>query len=456
MVKGITLIQPRHNLAPKMGMGHIYMPTPLLCVASRLIGAGVDVLLNDENFEQYFRPTNLVGIHLGGVSYIPLAREIINERYLGHKYFIGGPVVNGLSEGQFRKLFGNNAFNGNLDSVLERELNIFRGDLKRPEETSLIEGYELICDEVMFEYLARESSLYVSQGCKFACNFCAADRTCKDPVTGKMKIVRERYRDLDVLREDLVYLANRAKRLGLSELSFYMSNLDVFQTPGKLLEFVNVVEEVRSKENVEFKLRGLSTVDSFLRTDDDIIGQLVDVGFYSVGFGVDGMTAEVWNKVKKGHNTEDKCLNAIKRAYESRITPELLMVFGHNGADTEGSLRKAYDFSKDMVEVFGAIPRPHVAKAFLPGNDGWTDLKYQSSVRTLLDHPELFHNLDFTTLPTELTHPNRELRLLTIKYFLEICNLPGNTTKYLLPIEEGMTSEQQKNVVDFNRGRYDH
>jgi hypothetical protein len=34
------------------------------------------------------------------------------------------------------------------------------------------------------------------------------------------------------------------------------------------------------------------------------------------------------------------------------ITPELLMVFGHNGVDTEKSLRNAYEFVEAMVQNY--------------------------------------------------------------------------------------------------------
>ena len=44
----IDLVQPRHNYAPKEGVGHIYMPTSLLTVGARLLNAGAEVTFHDE------------------------------------------------------------------------------------------------------------------------------------------------------------------------------------------------------------------------------------------------------------------------------------------------------------------------------------------------------------------------------------------------------------------------
>ncbi len=48
---------------------------------------------------------------------------------------------------------------------------------------------------------------------------------------------------------------------------------------------------------------------------------------------------------------------------------------------------------------------------------------------------EVFQSLDFTALPSELTHPDEKLRGLATKRFLDICSIPGNTTKYVKLVE---------------------
>ncbi|MDO8340027.1 MAG: hypothetical protein Q7T16_05205 [Candidatus Burarchaeum sp.] len=471
----IDLIQPRHNHArdPSIEpLGQVYMPTSLLTAGARLLEAGVDVSFHDENIMPYRPSANpdepsakCVGINLLGAPYIPEAirlMEKIGSETGNTTYLLGGQVISGLTQEQFTALFGESAYNGNVDVVLSSVLGIDPAKLIPPEKTSLIPAYEKIPDDVMKEYLSREFSLYVSQGCKFACNFCAAVRTVRDPRTSKVvRKVRETYRDIETIGADLSYLVNRAKRLGISELQIYMSNLDVFQTPAKLLEFAHAVQAIRA-ENPGFgiNLRGLATVESFLQARDNgngVIGEMAKAGFHSVGFGVDGMTAEVWKAVNKGINSEDKCLEAIRSSREDfGITPEILMVFGHVGADTEASLTLAYEFTLGMVRLHGAVPRPHVSKSFIPGNNGWDDPLNAGAVASLIANPEAFQALDFTALPSPLTHPSSELRELSTEYYLKICGIPESTTLHVRPITPDMTPEELAAVRSFNEGRYDH
>ena len=448
----LDMIQPRHNYAPREGLGHVYMPTSLFTAGARIIDAGVDVKFHDENLKPRQISSDYVGFNLLGSPYIPevirLQKEI-NEKNGEKTFFVGGQVVSGLSPYQFKQLFGDSTYNGNNDFELARVLGIDEKKLKPPEKTSLIPAYEKIDDEIMKEYLSREFSFYVSQGCKFNCSFC-----------GAAKRRPEKYRDFSVIRKDLTYLVERAKKLNIDKLSLYMSNLDVFQTPQNLLEFAYIVQDVK-KNHPGFKisLRGLSTVSSYINARNKnrkSIEELINAGFNTVGFGVDGWTPKVWKKMKKGHNTEDKCLEAIRSAREDfNITPEILMVFGHVAADTEESLKLAYEFTLDMVNKYKAIPRPHIAKAFIPGNDGWKSQKYKEYIEKILKYPESFQSLDFTALPSTLTHPNDKIRRLATKYFLKMCLIPGNTTLYTKPITPGLNMQEIEEIRMFNEGRYD-
>ena len=459
----IDLIQPRHNYAPAEGLGHVYMPTSLLTVGARLLNAGIDVEFHDENLRPQKISSDYVGFNLLGAPYIPEVtklQERIRQEQGEKTFLVGGQVVSGLSPSQLERLFGGSTYNGNDDSTLAKVLGIDEKALVSPEKTSLIPAYERLDAEAMKEYLSREFSLYVSQGCKFSCDFCAAVRTYRDPATGQTTKVKESYRDPSIIKMDLACLVGKAKSFGLNELRLYMSNLDVFQTPQQLLRFAYAVQEVK-QSNPEFKinLRGLATVDSYLRARENMpksIEELVNAGFNTVGFGVDGWTKEVWKAVKKGHNTEKKCLEAIKSVKDDfGITPEILMVFGHPIADTEESLGAAYQVTKMVVEAYGAVPRPHVSKDFIPGNNGWRSPEHLGAVESLLDHPESFQSLDFTALPSPLTHPIERIRELATKYFLKMCELPGNTTQYVKPITPELSQLELEVVRTFNEGRFD-
>ena len=459
----MDLVQPRHNYAPTEGLGHIYMPTSLLMVGARLLNAGVDVTFHDENIKPLEVSSDYVGFNLLGAPYIPEViklQERIRQENGEKKFLVGGQVVSGLSMGQLERLFGSSTYNGNDDITLTKVLSIDEKALVSPEQTSLIPAYERLGDDIIREYLSREFSLYVSQGCKFSCDFCAAVRTYRDPATGQTTKVKESYRDPSIIKADLAYLVGKAKSFGLEELQLYMSNLDVFQTPAQLLRFAYAVQEVE-RENPDFKinLRGLATVDSFLRARENMpksIEELVNAGFTTVGFGIDGWTKEVWTAVKKGHNTEEKCLEAIRSTREDfGMTPEILMVFGHPTADTEESLGAAYQVTRMVVGAYGAVPRPHVSKDFIPGNNGWRSPEHSRAVESLLKNPEAFQSLDFTALPSSLTHPNGKIRELATKYFLKMCELPGNTTKYVNPIAPGLSPLELEAIKNFNEGRFD-
>ncbi len=463
----VDLIQPRHIYAPpasQIKQGHIYMPTSLLTEGARLLASGIDIEMHDENIKSRVVSCEHVGVNLLGSPYIPevirLQSTIDKEVGKDVVYLLGGQVVSGLTRSQFRKLFGDNARNGNDDKTLALSLGISAAKLLAPERTSLILAYEKIPDEIMREYLSREFSLYVSQGCKFACDFCAAVRTFRDPATGVIQRVKEMYRDPQIIERDLGYLVQRAKRLGITELKIYMSNLDVFQTPTELLRFALAVQHVKSN-NLGFiiRLRGLATAESFLKTRSQFpqaIEKLVEAGFHTVGFGVDGMTPHVWRAIGKGMNTEEKCLDAICSCKQDfGITPEILMVFGHSSIDTEETLRLAYEFTLDMVDNYGAVPRPHVAKSFIPCNNGWTDPANEKAVSVLMEHPTAFQALDFTALASELTHPDEKLRELVNEHYVKICSIPGNTTQYVKPITPYLTLENAEEIKKFNEEKYD-
>ena len=92
------------------------------------------------------------------------------------------------------------------------------------------------------------------------------------------------------------------------------------------------------------------------------------------------------------------------------------MVFGHDGVDTEESLKTAVKVTKSLIDKYGAVPRPYAAKPFIPGNKGWLEDKYQNSVEAMIQNPKLFQALDFAALPSILTHQNSIMRNFAAEY----------------------------------------
>jgi hypothetical protein len=451
----IDLVQPRHNYAPpreEEPFGHVYMPTSLLTAAARLLEAGLEVRVHDENLALAALSSDYVGFNLLGAPYIPEVIELekrITKESGARQFIVGGRVISGLSRKQLERLFGNSICNGNKDAELARLLGISPESLISSEQTSLIPAYQILDESVMREYLSRPFSFYVSQGCSHTCRFCPADNN-----------QAERYRSAEIISADLDYLTKKAESFGIAELNIYLSNLDVFQNPDKLKTFSEVVKQTRQRTpKVNMRFSDLSRVDSFNSARErysDSISELVEAGFDAVGFGVDGWTVNTWTKTRKGYRSEVECVDAVRYAKEFGITPEIILVFGHVGIDDERSIKGAFEFTERMAADFGAVPRPHVCKQFIPGNSGWISKKYEPKVENLLQNPELFQGLDFTALPSELTHPDAVLRKLTEEYFLKMCGLPGATTLPTKPITQGITSERLEEVRHFNLKKYDH
>lgn len=464
-MKTVDLLQPRHVFAPPEpeGDGHIYLPVSLLTAGARLMQAGLDFKLHDANIHPPQIDTPNIGINLVGSPYIPPAIKWINQLRVdfGHnvRVVLGGQVINGLSESQFTRLFGERVTNGNDDGKLKEAFGIWSKALPAVEKTSLIPALEKISDEDMQKYLTREFCFYLSQGCKYACSFCAAKRTNKDPYTGQIKAVKEEYREMEVIDSEMRYLAERAQKLGINKFTIYLSNLDTFQTSEKLSEFAKIIKVIkRDFPGFTFEMRGLSTTQAFMdayRNSPEVIAEMVEAGLNNIGFGVDGISPEVWKSVKKGHNSVNEAIESVRITREVfHITPEILMVMGH-AADTEQSIRDGVDFLKHMSDLFGAIPRPYVAKEIVPGNNGWTDEGNNDRIEALIKHPESFGLLDYCTMPTPLTHPSAKIRAWVEKYFPESLKIPGCTTHLIYPISHELDEATNDRHRQLNVGKFD-
>jgi hypothetical protein len=455
----VTLIQPRHTYAPpetETRLGHVYMPTSLLSVAARLIGAGVTVRLVDENIARWSGSCDWVGVNLVGAPYVSSAIDIVSRaaKYDSPGVLLGGQVINGFTQTQFRTLFGESAHSGESETDLERVLGLRPNCLPSPEETSLVSAFRVLPENHLHTYLSQEIPFYVSRGCRHSCTFCAARRS----VHGGRSI-RETYRSTTALTHDLAFLMECAIDAGINELRLYLSNLDLFQTPEKLAEFAAVLLETRrTHAGVRLRIRALSNIESFLRvhmTVPELIQDLVCGGLERVGFGVDGASLPVFRAIRKPHagsSLEDPFF-LCSSVYG--IVPETLMVFGHVGIDSETSMSRALELARLLYERYGALARPHAAKAVVPGNDGWRDGRNAAIVEFLINNPEGFQLLDFTALPSWLTHLDASFRAIARRYYLAACEIPDAITQYVLPEDPTADAAELAAARAFNKGRYD-
>lgn len=453
----IALVQPRHIYAPTdTPLGQIYMPTSLLSVGARLLAAGLSVEFNDENIRPAELRACVVGINAIGAPYVGRVRELLDrsrKEAPGGVRIVGGQGVRGFSKAHFKHLFGEATIDGNDSSELARGLSC--ESIPGKEGTSLVPAYGRLPKEDFERYLRSEFCFYLSQGCKYSCTFCAAERS----YGAARHRVTETYREPGVVADDLLFLCRSAAAMSIPRLLIYLSNLDLFQSPRLLDQFADAAIAARkASPGVELRIRALSTVQSFLLCHDkskSTIRKMLDAGLERVGFGIDGATPLVWRATKKPQNA-DKCVRAIMVANQSYgLIPETLMVFGHNESDTAASLDAAVQFVDESRNKFAAVPRPHVAKEVIPGNDGWVSKAGASTVNYLMQRPEAFQLLDFTTLPSWLTHPDPDLRQHIARAFLSICHLGTSLTQYTMPEDPESTEEDLGRAKVFNQGRYD-
>lgn len=459
----IVFLQPRHIYAPEEGLGHIHMSAPLITAMSKLQAGGLrDFRYVDGNFSGGdYLDADILGVNLVGSPYVPVAIDIIKSVKEGAQVVLGGQIVDSLG-GDFDRLFkfryGVDVVNGNRLEVQKRVFGV--STVLSEQNTSSIKIWEGISDSLMKQYLSHEFSFYLSQGCKYRCSFCPA-----------VKGVDEAYRDISIATKELEWLSEKALSFDISQLSFYISNLDAFQTPEKLREFCLGLIEVKNRLGISFRIRSLATAEYSLLISDSDLALAKEAGFVSVGIGADGATAAVWSQTGKFHNLPDdekdqaeKCIRAVERISRVEIVPEILLVFGHvlkKYNDSVEDLEASEVLAEGMMNEFGAVPRPHVVKSVIPGVAEWGKSRNRGIVDMLISDPHLFQALDFTALASEISHPSDErFRDLVNRSYLRICGLSPQSTKPVYPdtplMREVVAEKfEGKTIRELNEGRYD-
>lgn len=464
----ITLIQPRHNYAPTEGLWHVHLSAPLPSVKARLQIAGIrDIQLLDANITtpDYEHLSWIVGFNLVGAPYIPEVLNIIERIPRDVEILLWGQIIGSLSNHEFMRIFHTkgrtNIHNGNNPETLGSIVEVRSQDIPSIKCIDMTSVYADIDDEHMKLYLEREFSVYVSQGCKYNCNFCQAAK-------GRPEI----YRELSGFENELTHLVSRAKNFWFNKLSFYMSNLDILQTPEEFTKFLDVIDRIR-RNNSWFKIRfrWLCGIESFMNCyfhHHEMLVRAKNLWLQSIGYGIDGATPEVWKSIWKSQNfkkiswgeqwsDQEKAIKTIEWTKELGIRPEILMVFWHP-KETHESLKLAYTFCAEMQEKYGALPRPHVSKTVIPWAKAWREPRNKDFVEQLLINPDLFQALDYTALASEVTHRNKRLRRETNKWYKKICALDRDATKYVIPNThhyQAIAKRQNTTVQKMNQGKFD-
>ena len=398
------------------GKSQVYFPTDLHLVGSRLDKAGVSTDILDLNIHPLPPETNLrkydfVGVGVFGSPYVPVARKTLASISPSIRTtLVGGIIAEKFSSEQFQKVFPGSVQIA-TDFDLANSLGISFASLPSPFDVSIADRLSKVNPDDLKKYISNEFGFFISQGCKFVCDFCAAQK--RQP---------ERYRSIDAISADVSGFSSYTRSFGVSKLRLYLSSLDLFQSPDSLSKVLEIFARNSRDTGIQYELRGLCRVDTFLRAIDhspNLRKLSVSAGLKTIGFGVDGSSEEIWRSQHKGRVSLSDTDRALDICHEIGITPEILMVMGFE-QDTPRTLARNYLYTISRAITHGAVSRPYLAKPFVPGNAGWSDPKYAAAIELLLENPELFANLDFATLGSSLTHPDPIKRIASNLAYLAI------------------------------------
>ncbi len=334
----VTLFQPRYP----HGKSQTYLPGGLMNLGSRLLNAGIDVSFFDLNLAKLDAPhvlsslaqSGVVGFSVLGHPYIP---EVIGNikalRALGfsQKVLVGGEGVARLQVVDFLRWFGalgdvvqirNIKAEPKHGIVEDADLRNALGlsGLASQFDTSMVPMLRRLSEPMLRAYLTNEFSLFMSNGCKFGCEFC-----------GAAKDRREQYRTLLSLRHEIEYICGYFQSIGHRELRVYLSNLDAFQNPEELEPRLEMIADTCRRHNVTPHIRCLATsrcTFQAVESDHELPKRLYSSGLRIVAFGADGADEETWRRENKMHNKLSEINDVIVMMREAGILVELLMVIG--------------------------------------------------------------------------------------------------------------------------------
>jgi hypothetical protein len=405
------------------GKKQTWLPMDLMKVSAQLEASGVETTIVDLNLQKMPSQRELesytyIGTGIIGAPYIPSSKKLVSEVFemTGKPVMIGGQGVEHFKPEEFRTIYGKSGIQiKNKDSLA----NNVRMPLPDVYSTTVAPQINLIEAEKIMGYLSHEFSFFVSQGCKYGCDFCAAD-----------KGIPEQFNT--TIREDLEAICQSASEFWVKNLNMYITSLDLFQNAGKFKDVLTIFADVSREYEIKFTLRGLSRIDSFLdalEAEPELHLLIPKAGLKIVGFGVDGTTMDIWRSQHKGNKSLSDANKAFIKCLSLGIQPEALMVMGFHDAnarpmDTRDTLRMNVEFCMEQAESHGVVSRPHVAK-ILPGSDTkkikvWSNPAWDSYRATLLNNPGLLRNLDVAMQASEVTHPNQEFRSEVNNAYLEI------------------------------------
>ncbi|MDG1949469.1 MAG: radical SAM protein, partial [bacterium] len=401
---------------------HIYLPNGVLSMAARLMHAGVQVDLIDENVDNHLNirrsrglleKADIIGIGVLGAPYIPEALYVAHKlRCMGHEQpiHIGGPAIGNLTpqelETIFRGVDGQVIYDPHGTKLVCPLLNV-------PDRFGVSMGPAIrALPEYMQEaYFTRPWCLFTSDGCHYNCRFCAAH-----------KGVRERFRERRAFEDETHALIDMTERYAGKnpDYEIYLSSLDGCQNPMGMESLLRMLHVRTSSRDIKLKLRFLATAKSVVKAVKDdvrLLHRWRDYGITCIGLGVDGVDPLTWARENKRHNSHGTIDRAFALIRDAGIQEEALMVVGFPGDSARAMLASAAT-SLRMARR-GKSVRPYLGKVIVPGTRGWQD--NPDLAREFLRNPMLFRELDYAGVGSQHSHPDtRQRHIANLVYLATI------------------------------------
>jgi len=442
-----VLFQPRYP----HGKSQVYLPGGLMNLGSRLIRAGIEVSFFDLNLTVLdsvevctdLVQSDIIGFSVLGHPYIPIVIENIKmfrARGFSQRVLVGGEGVVRLQTVDFLRWFGvlgdvvqikNIKAEPNHGIVEDADLRHALGisELASQFETSMTPMLKRLPEPTRRAYLTSEFSLFLSNGCKFPCEFCSADKNRT-----------EQYRTIDSVRDEIEYICWYFKSIEHTELRIYLSNLDAFQNPKQLEPRLKAIADVCRMYHITPHVRCLATSRCTFQavdTDRGLPKRLHSFGLRVVAFGADGADEETWKREGKLHNKLSEINDVVLMMQRAGILVELLMVIGFQ-KDKLKALWHDICFSFRKARE-GAVIRPYLGKSRTPSAPGrW--MSGQKEVEACRRNPKLLLHLDFAMIASRVSHPSlKERWLSTLTYLCIIIGLAPLglcPTRPLMPVPQ--------------------
>ncbi len=188
---------------------------------------------------------------------------------------------------------------------------------------------------------ANEILIISSRGCPYSCIYCSVHL-----VSGK----KLRLRNIKNIVDELEYWYQKGKRI----FNFVDDNFTFYEE-----RVYKLCEELEKKNLKDLILRASNGVRAD-RLDYDLLKRMKEVGFRSIGIGVEAGNNKILKILKKGETIE-QIESAIKSACDLGYEVALFFVFGTPGEtleDVEDSINIALKYPVFKVDFYNLNPFP--------------------------------------------------------------------------------------------------